>query len=206
MVALAVARLHPILALLQALLCHCWLAYKANRAEHRQAAQQTSSSECSLDVQCTAQQHSQYPNIVQQQQQQHLKGQDQQQLQMEEHCPQQRQPALQDQHHTQAEDLQHMQAQQMHQQEGTAGLSELGSSHAPVQTASEQTGAASRGQGGLHSIQIKLVICCGLMAALPFVAWIKQPRQHRRPAAWADAISAAMIALHATVPVVMVSL
>ena len=46
---------------------------------------------------------------------------------------------------------------------------------------------------------LKLVVCAITLAALPFAAWLKQPMHMRQWACWQDAMPAAIVAMHASV-------
>lgn len=52
---------------------------------------------------------------------------------------------------------------------------------------------------------LKLLLCAMVLAALPFVAWLKQPKHMRQWACTQDALPAAIVAMHATVLCLLVS-
>ncbi len=55
-----------------------------------------------------------------------------------------------------------------------------------------------------HIIYLELVVCTITLAALPFVAWVKQPMHMRQWACWQDALPATIVAMHASLLCVLV--
>ena len=58
----------------------------------------------------------------------------------------------------------------------------------------------------VQMLYLKMVICAILLSALPFVAWLKQPMRMRERGCWQDALPAAVLAVHASFLVLLVSL
>lgn len=219
------------LALLQALLCHSWVACQARHRRCTLPSLETSSSQTgnSKHTCCTCLpdkdgpqqqqsgdvQHQLHDSIQNHQQATNQQTSSQQAHQLQQHA------CLLDNDRTQTCDGSQQQHCQQHQQQQSC----LQHDHQrqPVYPEQEDQAYMPRAlqpdiaqqlaavlpscmcQLERHDVHIKIVVCCIILQALPFVAWVKQPRHSRQFAAWSDAMPYAVMAMHGAVLAILVS-
>ena len=210
------------LVLVQALLCHCWLAYRAMHTSSFYSRMHTRDVSTDRHTCCNCgsvkgdTEHQQLASLHQQEQVRH-----------HQHCQQADSKEQQPVHHSLQVNCQparqlcdyqmHVQQEQQHHQHCFAqhGQEQLVcSEQADLMPAvlrqhslqqSKQLPAQGRHQVAKCAIFIKLVVCCILLKALPFTAWLKQSRHSWQPAAWMDALPDALLGAHAALLAFLVS-
>lgn len=228
-ITLAEARLHPMLALLHALLCHIWAAAQTlqpSRSSSLPASQPLLSM--GDDKLPSQQQQRSWPHLPQSQHQ-HRQGSQcepggraeqpsidadasdlatsaQQQVLAEAHSPCERQHQLLEGDHGAPE-------WQLGAQEGPSERQQPQEAH---QTAGHLppvlSTSAAPAQWGVHdqhhtqALHVKMLLCAIALQALPCVAWVKQLGHMRQLAAWQDAVPCAVMALHASTLALAVSM
>lgn len=224
-VTLTASRLQPMLVLMQALLCHSWLAYQAMHTSSPYSRMHTRDVSAAGRICCNCcsddTEHQQLASPHQQEQvrhHQHCQQADskEQQMQQPVHhslqvncqparhlCDYQMHVQQQQQHHPQCL-AQHGQKQLLCSKQADHALAP-----AVLRPYSLQQPKLLQAQGRHHvakcAIFIKLVVCCILLRALPFTAWLKQSRHSWQPAGWTDALPDAVLGAHAALLVFLVS-
>lgn len=225
-VALAEAIVHPMIALLQSLMCHAWFACRSCKSLRFAAAPAAHHGK----EEGTAQKlplHAEY-SVLHDQQHQPSEWQQIPTCQQEEEdglaapphslCTMWHQgaselitqheqlnkkavPLLKHQCHSeQARSAQHLDGQipapaTLHCTEQTHQLVSL----PPEQNISRSACCSiSAMRTDAEATYLKLVVCAITLAALPCVAWLKQPMHMRQWACWQDALPAAIVAAHAS--------
>lgn len=227
-VALAEARVHPAVALLQSLLCHAWLACsscKSQRLAAVPAADQREDTAQQLPLQAEhseanerRQQPHEWQAVLQSQQAEEAEGtprhppysilhQDRELVTQHEQLRQEAAPQLSHQYHPQ---------QALSTQYQAVNIPGPATLHCNEQTyqlpfgPQEQNSATlawrsmSAMHADTHTIYLELAVCAVTLAALPFVAWVKQPTHMRQWACWQDALPATFVAMHASLLCVLV--
>ena len=223
-VALAEAKVHPMVALLHSLVCYAWLASCSCKCQQSAAALAADQSEAEHPAQQLPLQAEHAVLHVQQQTpyewQQMLVGQQQEEagviapqrspctllyqdalepMIQHKQMEQEGVPKLSHQQHSQqAFSRQHQAASVpaiLHCNEQTRQLLSL----APERQSTTLTWCSiSAMRTDAQATCLKLALCAITLAALPFVAWLKQPMHMRQWACWQDALPAAIVATHAS--------
>ena len=224
-VALAEAKIHPMIALLQSFMCHSWVASCSCKSQQFAAAAAAAEQ---LEAETVAQQlplQAERSVLHEPQQKSHERqqlpaGQQQAEAEMaaRQHSPcavlhqdvselitQHKQleheavPQLIHQHYPQDALSRQHQAERipavLHCNEQTRQLPSRAPGQKDITSTWNLTSATRRDAQGTY---LKLVVCAITLAALPFVAWLKQPMSMRQWAYWQDALPAAIVAMHAS--------
>lgn len=220
-VALAEASVHPAIALLQSLLCHAWLAFSSCKSQHFAAVPAADQREAEDMAQQLPLQAG--PSEEQQQQprewQQWLQSQQAEKAEMgtPQHPPHSMLHQDATKLITQQQQLEQEAAPQLshqcHPQPALSAQNQAGTlpglatlqcneqTHQLPFVPPEQKSARLAWHSmhaDTHIIYLELVVCAITLAALPFVAWLKQPMHMRQWACWQDALSATFVAMHAS--------
>ena len=213
------------LVLVQALLCHSWLAYRAMQTSSSYSRMHTRHVSAGGHICCSCcgvmndTEHQQLAPLRQQEQVRHHQNcqqADSKEQQMQQpmyhrlqfNC----QPAghLCDyQMHVQQQQQQQCLAQHVQKQLLCSKQADQALTPAVLPPHSLQQPkllpAQGRHQVAKCAIFIKLVVCCILLRTLPFTAWLKQSRHSWQPAAWMDALPDALLGAHAALLAFLVS-
>lgn len=221
----AEAMVHPMLALLQSLVCHSWWALRPHKGQPylQPAAHQGEADDLTQRLQ-NAQ-----PVVCKQQQQRPHEGRQlpvshhvQEGLAVPQHAPcnmlhQGTLEVTSQQKQSEQKHVQQLSHQQLFLQGTSLDHQPRNSSVHGAQTGElltlppEQSTVrpswcfTSATCADAQATHLKLLLCAMMLAALPFLAWLKQPRHMRQWAYLQDALPAAVVAMHAPILCLLVS-
>lgn len=228
-ITLAEARVHPMLALLHALLCHIWSAAQAFQPSSSSSLPASQLLLSMGDDKLPSQQEQRsWPHLPQSQHQHQRQGSQcepsvkadgpssgadasdlatstQQQVLAEAHSSCKRQHQLLEGDHGGPEwqlGVQEGTSERQQPQKGQKTADHLPPVHFTPKASAQ---VAVCNQHHTQALHVKMLLCAIALQALPCIAWVKQLGHMRQLAAWQDAIPCAVMALHASTLALAVS-
>ena len=232
-VALAEAMVHPMIALLQSLMCHAWFACRSCKSQRfavAPAADQGKEEDAAQKLPLCAEYsvlHDQQHQPRELQQFPRCQQEEEVEMAAPQHCPctmwHQGASELNMQHEQLEKDAVTQLKYQCHSQQALTTQHQDGIIPAPAtlhrneqihqllslppeQNISRSACCTiSAVRTDAEATYLKLVVCAITLAALPCIAWLKQPMHMRQWACWQDALPAAIVAMHASLLCLLVS-